>query len=157
MEGGGQGRPAVSASGSHLILTIEQRLVEVRIQLGLRPEQESLWDTYQEKVGALLTDQLRARPAKEPKGDALQQIERKIDTVRNRLTALEDIAEAARRLYAALDGAQKEKADRLLAATTPALYSGLAETSVDEPPKRPGFPGQRMPAGSGAPFPGQVP
>lgn len=154
MEGGPQGRPPVTASGSHLIPMIEQQLVEARIQLGIRLEQEELWGAYQERVGALLADQLRPRPTNETQGNALQQVERKIDIVRNRLTALEDIAEAAGRLYAALDDAQKEKADRLLAGTVPALYSGLAGDHMGGPAKMPGSPGERMP-GSGAPFPRQ--
>jgi hypothetical protein len=154
MEGRPQGRPAVTASGSHLIPMIEQQLVEARTQLGIRPEQESLWGAYQGRVGALLADQLRPRPANEPQGDAMQQIERKIDTVRNRLTAIEDIAEVAHKLYASLDNAQKEKADRILAATIPALYTGLAGDRMDAPPKMPGSPGERIP-GSGAPFPRQ--
>ena len=154
MERGPQGRPAVTASGSHLIPMIEQQLVEARTQLGIRPEQESLWDAYQGRVGALLADQRHPRPANETQGDALQQIERKIDSVRNRLTALEEIAEAAHKLYASLDDAQKEKADRLLAATVPAHYSGLTGDRMDEAPRMPGSPGGRMP-GSGAPFPRQ--
>lgn len=154
LEGRPQGRPAVTASGSHLIPMIEQQLVEARTQLGIRPEQESLWGAYQGRVGALLADQLRPRPANETQGDAMRQIARKIDTVRNRLTALEDIAEVAHKLYASLDDAQKEKADRLLAATIPALYSGLAGDRMDAPPKMPGSPVERMP-GSCAPFPRQ--
>ncbi len=154
MEGGPQGRPAVTASGSHLIPMIERQLVEARTQLGIRPEQESLWGAYQGRVGALLADQRRHRPENETQGNALQQIERKVDTVRNRLTALEDIAEAAHKLYVSLDDAQKEKADHLLAATVPALYTGIASDRMDEAPKMPGSPGGRMP-GSGAPFPRQ--
>lgn len=154
MEGGPQGRPAVSASGAHLIPTIEQELANVQTQLGIRPEQEVFWSAYQERVGALLADQMRPKPPNEAKDNALQQIERKIDTVRNRLTALEDIAESARKLYASLDDSQKEKADRLLAATTPALYSGIASDRMGEPPMMPGSFGERMP-GSGAPFPRQ--
>lgn len=154
MEGGPQGRPAVTASGSHLIPMIEQQLVEARTQLGIRPEQESLWGAYQGRVGALLADQRRHRPANETQGNAMQQIERKVDTVRNRLTALEDIAEAAHKLYVSLDDAQKEKADHLLAATVPALYSGIVGDRMDEAPKMPGSPGMHPP-GSGAPFPRQ--
>lgn len=117
-------RRSISASGDHLIADMMQQLDNVRYQLGLRPDQEALWAIYQEKVGALMSDQLRPR-RETAGGNALQQMERKIDVVRNRLAALEEIADAARGLYQRLDAAQQEKADRLLPATLPALYSGL--------------------------------
>lgn len=116
------------ASGTHLIADIEQQLDNVRYQLKLRPEQENAWQSYQEKVGALVADQLRPAP-REPQenGSALRQIDRKTDVVRNRLAAMEDIADAAHHLYEKLDEQQRATADRLLAATVPALYSGLGE------------------------------
>jgi hypothetical protein len=124
---GGRPRGPVMASGSHLIANTEQQLDNLRFQLKLRPEQEAAWLDYQEKVGALVADQLRpTAPEGIGSGNALRQIDRKTDVVRNRLAALEDIGDAARRLYGKLDETQRGVADRLLAATVPALYSGLA-------------------------------
>ena len=124
---GGRPRGPVMASGNHLIASIEQQLDNLRFQLKLRTEQEAAWLAYQDKVGALIADQLRpATPVSIESGNALRQIDRKTDVVRNRLAALEDIGDAARRLYDELDERQRATADRLLAATVPALYSGLA-------------------------------
>ncbi len=145
------GRPGargpVMASGSHLIASMEQQLDNLRFQLKLRPDQEPAWLAYQEKVGALVADQLRpeAQERGEP-GNALRQIDRKADVVRNRLAALEDIADAARHLYGRLDERQQRLADRLLATTVPALYSGLGTERPDGPVRGiggPGKPGQQ--------------
>ena len=116
------------ASGSHLIASLEQQLDNLRFQLKLRPEQEAAWLEYQEKVGALVADQLRPEaPAGIEAGSALRQIDRRTDVVRNRLAALEDISDAARRLYDKLDDTQRGVADRLLATTVPALYTSPAQ------------------------------
>lgn len=125
---GDRPRGAVTASGSHLLANLEQQLDNLRYELKLRPEQEPAWLDYQERVGALVADQLRPVPQESlGQASALRQIDRKIDVVRNRLAALEDIADAARRLYQRLDEKQQAIADRLLAATVPALYSGLGD------------------------------
>ncbi|MBI4996320.1 MAG: Spy/CpxP family protein refolding chaperone [Rhodocyclales bacterium] len=140
---GGRPRGPVMASGSHLVASMEQQLDNLRFQLKLRPEQESAWLTYQEKVGALVADQLRpAAPAVIAAGNALRQIDRKTDVVRNRLAALEDIGDAARRLYDKLDETQRATADRLLAATVPALYSGLAAERPEGDGRGRGGPGR---------------
>jgi hypothetical protein len=97
--------------------------------LKLTPRQLPLWDAYQERVSALMADQLRIRSYERANQTALQLIDDKVNTVRHRLTAMEDIAEAARKLYTALDAEQKKVADQRLAQTVPALYSGLVGSS----------------------------
>lgn len=140
-DGGSPGeRCSVSPSGDQLIANTMRQLDNVQYQLRLRPGQEVLWAAYQEKVGALLEDQLRPR-RETVGGNALQQMDGKIDIVRNRLAALEDISGAARKLYQQLDTAQREMADRLLPATLPAGDPGLGA-------ERPGNPG-RPPEGAG--------
>jgi hypothetical protein len=145
MGGGGPGggppgdrqdvRSPVMASGSHLVDDLQQQLDDLRLQLKLRPEQEASWQIYQERVGALMSDQLRPsrRVADAATGDAVHQIERKVDVVRNRLAALEDIADAARDLYGRLDSGQRAIADQSLPATVPALYSGLGDLGGNGP------------------------
>lgn len=113
----GGGSPSVVAN-------LQERLRQTAEALQLKPTQLPLWDRYEEKVGALMSDQLKLESYQARLG-ALQQIARKVDTVRNRLTAMEDIQEAASKLYAALDEKQKLTADQLLPSTVPALYSGL--------------------------------
>jgi hypothetical protein len=140
---GDRSRGPAMASGSHLIASMEQQLDNLRFQLKLRPAQEAVWLAYQEKVGALVADQLRpAAPVGVESGNALRQIDRKTDVVRNRLAALEDIGDAARRLYDKLDETQRGVADRLLATTVPALYTGLASERPEGDGRGRGWPGK---------------
>lgn len=104
---------------------LQEQLRQTAEALALTPRQLPFWDAYQEKVGALLADQMKLPPYR-ARQTAPRQIAVKLDTVRNRLAAMEDLQEAADRLYAALDDAQKALADRMLAGTVPALYSGLS-------------------------------
>jgi hypothetical protein len=98
------------------------QLSDARLALKLTPEQAPAWQVYENKVVDLLDD--LARGINAPQGSALKQIDARIDVVRNRLTALEDIADAAAKLYGMLTDEQKSAADRMLAATLPTLYSG---------------------------------
>lgn len=56
---------------------------------------------------------------------ALQRIQRRVDTTRNHLTALEDIESAARALYAQLSAEQKTIADVRLASLIPASEAAI--------------------------------
>ena len=72
-------------------------------------------------------------------GSALVQIESRIDIVRNRLTAMEDVSDAAKRLYAGLTAEQRAIADGLLPGTVPTLYTGnmsAAAPGRGRPPER---------------------
>lgn len=141
--------------GPSVVANLQERLRQTAETLHLKPTQLPLWDRYEEKVGALMSDQLKLESYQARLG-ALQQIARKVDTVRNRLTAMEDIQEAAGKLYAALDENQKLTADQLLSSTVPALYSGLGgsggggnERSGERPPGGRGGPGGGMGGGPG--------
>ncbi|HTZ00240.1 MAG TPA: hypothetical protein VMB75_10410 [Rhodocyclaceae bacterium] len=122
---------------------LQRQLEEAHAKLKLRADQEAYWEEYAEKVGALMNDQLRSSPraATEQGQPAPAQIARKVDVVRNRLAAMEDIADAAKRLYAKLDAGQRATADLWLPATVPELYSGLWQAGG------PGGPGGRAPSG----------
>lgn len=129
-------RRSVSANQNPAVDQAAKRLADVHEQLKLRPDQEAVWEAYGDRVMALMADQLRP-PAYLASGvtggvadggqklNALAQMEQKVDVVRDRLTALEDLMEMARRLYGRLDGEQQRVADSLLPATLPELYSGL--------------------------------
>jgi hypothetical protein len=102
---------------------VRLQLTNVRSGLKLTPEQASVWEVYENKVVSLLED--LSRGLGQPQGgNALKQIDSRVDVVRNRLTAMEDIADAANKLYASLSDEQKAMADRTLAGTLPALYTG---------------------------------
>jgi Mlc titration factor MtfA (ptsG expression regulator) len=109
--------------GSEFTLHVE----EVQQRLKLQPAQQAAWDAYARRVQALMQDQLRGVPRGPDDEDALHQINRRVDIVRNRLAAMEDIADAAAQLYAVLSPEQRKVADELLPTTVPALYSGLPE------------------------------
>lgn len=118
-------KKSVSAE-SWLQEQMQQRFAELETKLKLRPEQQAAWLDYQDKIGALNADLSRSNSdGVSASSSALRQIDRKVDVVRNRLTALEDILDAAKRFYQQLDQPQKAVADQLLAGTVPALYSGF--------------------------------
>ena len=140
MDGGG---------GSSMVVdNLQVQLQKTAEALNLRPTQAILWDSYQEKVGALMADQMKLQPYRAARQNAMQQIGQKVETVRNRLTAMEEIQEAAGKLYAALNEKQKAIADETLPQTVPALYSGLGGGSGGN------FGGERngeRPSGRGGP------
>ena len=110
--------------GNMIVSDLQDRLQQAAEGLKLSPTQAVLWDAYQEKVGALMADQMKLQPYRS-RQTAMQQNGQKVDTVRHRLAAMEDIQEAAGKLYAALNEEQKKTADQLLPSTVPALYSGI--------------------------------
>lgn len=117
--------PGEARGGASVIEDLQAQLSDVEQRLALTPQQRPLWDRYREAVGALMADQMRLDPRPVTRIDALKQIGRKVDVVRNRLVAMEDIANAAEHLYGVLDADQRRVADRVLPGTVPALYSGL--------------------------------
>lgn len=101
------------------------QLARVRTRLALTAAQAPAWDRYADRVNGLLGDLLRTPPAETAtQPTAVQQIERRLDVARDRYTALESVADAARALYAVLDIEQRQTADRALPGTLPALYAG---------------------------------
>ena len=112
----------------------QQRFMELEKQLELTDKQLPLWDTYRQRVDALNADLIRS-----PKGtitakdNAVQQMNRQIDLARNRLTALEDIGDAASALYRTFSPAQQKVADKLFAATLPDVYGTPAPANASRP------------------------
>jgi len=128
-----EGRPADKAGGGEpRVNTLEVTLHELEEDLKLSAEQAPLWQSYVDKVRALGNDLARDRGRRPAPANVPQQIDRIVDAARNRLTALEDIAQAAKALYAKLAPEQQPAADPRLAnlMTTP-----LAQ---DSPGGRPG-------------------
>ncbi len=128
---GGQQGPAMQEDAVSLT---EYRLQLLREDLKLTGAQQPLWDAYAGKVGALAADisreQGRLRATLQLK--ALQRIDQSVDVARNRLTALEEIASAAKALYARLIPEQQSIADARLATTLPTSpgpgFAGGADT-----------------------------
>ncbi|MBS0371659.1 MAG: Spy/CpxP family protein refolding chaperone [Proteobacteria bacterium] len=122
---GGMGR----GGGAMVVAQIQGQLQQTAEALQLTPRQLPLWEVYQEKVGALMADQLKLSSYAAVSQSAPKQVAHKVEVVRNRLAAMEDIQDAAEKLYATLDDTQKKIADQRLAQTVPALYSGLGDVA----------------------------
>src|SRR5437870_7177324 len=133
--GGGdrESRPAdKDAGGEPRVNTLEVTVHELQEDLKLTAEQEPLWQAYVDKIRALGNDLARERGRRPAQANVEQQIDRIVDAARNRLTALEDIAQAAKALYAKLAPEQQPAAD-------PRLANLMAmPLSADAPRGRPG-------------------
>jgi hypothetical protein len=114
--GGGdrQGRTDEKAAPER-VNALEVTLHELHEDLKLTPEQEPLWESYAERLRALDRDVARERGRKLATVSLPQQLDRQVDAVRNRLTAIEDIAQSAKALYAKLLPEQQPAADPRLA------------------------------------------
>jgi hypothetical protein len=114
--GGGADKGGMDKGGEPRVNALEVTAHELHEDLKLSPPQEPLWDAYLEKIRALGNDIARERrPLGSAAGNVTQQIDRIVDTARNRLTALEDIAQAAKDLYAKLTPEQQPAANPRLA------------------------------------------
>jgi periplasmic protein CpxP/Spy len=96
---------------------IEDRLGLLEDDLQLTAAQQTAWQRYADRVKALASDIARERGRSElaEKQTVVQQIDHAVDIARNRLTALEDIAAAAKSLYGTLAPEQQTRADPRLA------------------------------------------
>jgi hypothetical protein len=56
--------------------------------------------------------------------NAVKQIDRNAELLRSRLSAMQDLADAAKKLYATLSDDQKVVAERMLGTTVPPAYAG---------------------------------
>jgi hypothetical protein len=95
--------PRQSNSGNAAEL-IEFRLGMLEEDLKMSPAQLRLWEPYAERMRAAVADLTRERtPAQSIAApNAMQQMNRTVDQARNRLTALEDVAVAAKAFYEVL-------------------------------------------------------
>jgi hypothetical protein len=109
-------------------------LEELRVDLKLTSAQQPLWDAYVGKIEALRSDIVRQRRARPSEADAPRELDRLADVQRDRLTAMEDIAEAGKALYKTLDADQKAIADARLAKLV-AAATAEREPAVKPPPK----------------------
>jgi len=113
---------------------IEDRLGMLEEDLHLAPGQQAAWQACMDKIAAYATDigreQTRGSPAAASLS-SLQLIDHAVDVSRNRLTALEDIAAAARTLYATLNAQQKSIVDPRLAN----IVTSISNPVRDSPPR----------------------
>jgi hypothetical protein len=111
--------------GGQVQVNLDRLGEDLRINAG----QQKLWDAYATRVIRLADDVSRARfAARESqveKMTAPQLFDRATEIAQNRLTAIEEIVEAGRALYARLSTEQQRIADRRLAAVAMSLASGM--------------------------------
>jgi hypothetical protein len=123
-----ESRPADKGGGEPRVNALEVTVHELHEDLRLTAEQEPLWQAYVDKVRALGNDLARERAQRPAQANVQQQIDRIVDAARNRLTAMEDIAQAAKALYAKLAPEQQPAADprlaNLMAMPLTAAYRG---------------------------------
>jgi Spy/CpxP family protein refolding chaperone len=115
-----QDKPAATPeTGANML---EQTIEELRIDLKLQPTQVPAWETYVGKARLLASDIARERSQTTVslQANALKAIDRSVDAARNRLTALEDVGDAAKAFYGLLTPEQQAVADPRLAALMPA-------------------------------------
>ncbi len=123
--GSGRSRPGDDMSGVTRMSANDQirmQITDTRLALKLEPAQNAAWQAYEDRVIGLLADLSRGAGTAAG-GDATKQIDLKVDLARNRLAAMEELSEAAKKLYAGLSAEQKSVADRMLPGTVPALYA----------------------------------
>ena len=108
--------PAQLAAQAGVAEQARYQLREFEEDLKLGQAQRAAWAIFAEKVQRLADDVVRNRnTVRFPKGSAPEQLEFVTETLRNRLTAIEDIADAGKSLYAVLTPDQKTIADGRLA------------------------------------------
>jgi len=134
---GGGGGAEGKAGKPEATPVLEVTLHELEEDLKLAPEQQPLFDAYAETLRGLANDVARQRQstAKAASATLVERIDRNVDTLRNRLTAVEDIAQAAKALYAKLNSDQQRAADPRLATL---MLLPLSQEGAMKPP-----PGQK--------------
>ena len=122
--------PTESLEQVTLQSTVKYRLELLEEDLRIRPEQQKAWANYRDRVLRLADDAQRStRTALTGDMPAPQRLDRLGDIARDRLTAIEDIVDAGKNLYAVLTPGQKAVADRRLAVPVTAL-AGVEQKSV---------------------------
>jgi hypothetical protein len=125
------------APGPNLAELVHMRLSQLEEDLNLRPEQRALWNAYRERVLRMLDDVRRSARTITASGlDATgpRRLDALADGARNRLTAIEEIVDAGKALYASLTPEQQAIADRRLALPL-ATLTGSEPAAGD--PRRP--------------------
>jgi len=128
-QGRGPGGPAEASMAQAAAADLQMTITRLRDDLKLAKAQQILFDAYVDKITNLGDDiqrsQVTLRSTNNVELASPQQFGQMIDLARNRLTAVEEIAEAGTKLFESLSGEQKAIANRRLAAlVTPLLVGG---------------------------------
>ena len=130
--------PAATQSLLPASAQAREQLMDLADDLKLAPAQRAAWAAYSTRVQQLADDVARNRNAlRFPKGTAPEQLEFVAETLRNRLTALEDITDAGKALYAVLTPDQRAVADNRLARVSIPFIAPIQPLSGGEAKGRP--------------------
>lgn len=114
--------PALNAVPTTVVSAVQYRLDLLEEDLRLRPDQEALWKGFRKRVLGLAEDtQRNARITLGADMNGPKRLDRLADLARDRLAAVEDIADAGKALYSTLSPTQQGVADRLIAVPVMAL------------------------------------
>ena len=111
------------------------RLSQLEEDLQFTAPQMPLWKTYRARVMDMLEDTKRGPRVSASETTAPKRLDALADMSRNRLTAVEDIVDAGKALYASLTPAQKEVADRRLALPLATLTGNDAGSDLRMQPR----------------------
>jgi LTXXQ motif family protein len=135
--------PDAAANGipTTLVSAVQYRLDLLEDDLRLRPDQDAVWSNFRKRVLGLAEDtQRNARVTMGADMNGPKRLDRLADLARDRLTAVEDIADAGKVLYATLSPTQQGVADRLIALPVMALVGFETATPIRAgapPPPKP--------------------
>lgn len=130
---GSMGSPSMAQAAA---ADLQADIVRLRDDLKLTTTQQRLFDAYIDKIMSFGDDiqrsqfALRSLPSSETSSP--KKFGQLVDAARNRLAALEDIAEAGTAVYANLSPGQKSIADRRLAEIAWPLVSGDSMRGPDD-------------------------
>jgi len=103
---------------------IRLRLTDLRIALKVTPEQTAILQAYENAVIQMLSD-AGSDSGNTATGNALNQLDRRVIARQRRAAEMDQLWNAARKLYSMLTDEQKRVADRMLPGTVPTEALGL--------------------------------
>jgi len=114
------------------------RLAQLEEDLNFTPAQLPLWTKYKSSVMQMVEDIKRGARVSASETNAPKRLDALADLARDRLTAVEDIVDAGKALYAVLTPQQKTIADRRLALPLATLTGNDAgsEARLQAPPPK---------------------
>jgi hypothetical protein len=139
-KGGREPRPdVVPIVRRHLPDEVDERLYRLEEDLRLSPEQQPSWARYADTVRQTAQDIERDRSRNDLRESlpVPERLDRIVETSRNRLTALEDVAASAKALYQVLSPPQRQIGDSRFTAIT-ALLVDVAPQAGRGPGASPG-------------------
>ena len=115
---------------------VQVQLDQLEDDLKLGPAQRGAWTAYADKVqklaDAIARSRFDARTTTPAPSSAPQQLDRIAGAVRGRMSAVDEIVELGKALYATLTPEQKAIADPRLAAPLSLLATGVAPAGVPD-------------------------